>query len=381
VAEPEAVAAPEPVVAQETKEQPQVREIDLSMEWAALSEGSAGATAAAAADSLAEEIEFYLQAGLISEAQAALERLQEQFPAHPKLATYQEKLAPPSAPEKEPLAPFAAEKEMEVAQPQPEASPAAEPLAEEFLGEATVVEHTFVSPGTAPPQAVSPPPGNLESELLLEEIKPQASVPPDTTFELSLEENLPAATLTPQAPISASKDHPQRGQAPATPSGATPPAASAGPSIGFLDEVFAEFRNEVEEPASAAGEDIETHYNMGVAFKEMALYDEAIGEFQKVHQLAGKAKDYSHVVQCCSLLATCFLEKGMPQLAVQWYQTALNSPGVDPDASLALLYEVGAAYEIAGDRPAALKSFMEVYARNIDYRNVAERIRELQRNS
>jgi hypothetical protein len=71
----------------------------------------------------------------------------------------------------------------------------------------------------------------------------------------------------------------------------------------------------------------------------------------------------------------------MPELAVKWYQTALDSPGVDAESSLALLFEVGSAYERAGDRAAALKSFKEVYARNIDYRNVAERIRELQQSS
>ena len=51
---------------------------------------------------------------------------------------------------------------------------------------------------------------------------------------------------------------------------------------------------------------------------------------------------------------------------------------MDADSSLALLYEMGSAQETAGDRSAALKSFKEVYARNIDYRNVADRIRDLQ---
>ena len=63
-----------------------------------------------------------------------------------------------------------------------------------------------------------------------------------------------------------------------------PAAGKAAVAGGFLDDVFAEFKQEVGE--SAASEDLETHYNMGVAFKEMALYDEAIGEFQKVHRIA-----------------------------------------------------------------------------------------------
>ena len=147
---------------------------------------------------------------------------------------------------------------------------------------------------------------------------------------------------------------------------------------GILDDVFAEFKEEMEEPAHVGAGDIETHYNMGIAFREMALYDEAIGEFQKAYQFAEKSKDTPRVVQCCSLLATCFLEKGLPLLAVRWYQTALNTPALDAESSLALLYELGSAQEAAGDRAAALKNFMEVYARNIDYRNVSDRIRDLQ---
>ena len=70
----------------------------------------------------------------------------------------------------------------------------------------------------------------------------------------------------------------------------------------------------------------------------------------------------------------------MPLLAVKWYQTALHAPGLDPESSLALHFEIGSAYEVAGDRAAALKSFLDVYAHNIDYRNVADRIRDLQQN-
>jgi hypothetical protein len=70
----------------------------------------------------------------------------------------------------------------------------------------------------------------------------------------------------------------------------------------------------------------------------------------------------------------------MPQLAAQWYRTAINAPGVDSESSLALLYELASAQELAGERQAALKSFMEVYARNIDYRNVSERIQDLKQS-
>ena len=72
-----------------------------------------------------------------------------------------------------------------------------------------------------------------------------------------------------------------------------------------------------------------------------------------------------------------FLDKGVPQAAIRWYQKALDAPGIDEDTRTALHYELAAAYEAAGDRPSALKHFMEVYGRNIDYRDVAERIKPL----
>jgi hypothetical protein len=52
---------------------------------------------------------------------------------------------------------------------------------------------------------------------------------------------------------------------------------------------------------------------------------------------------------------------------------------MDPESVLALRYDLGVAQETAGDAEAALKSFSQVYAMNIDYRDVAERIAALQK--
>lgn len=352
----------------------QVREIDLSMEWASLSE-SAPASPVATADGLVEEAEFYLQAGLASEAAAAVERLRGQFPTHQSLADFEARL--------EALQPRTAS---------PAQAPSAPPLMDQPV-EAAVQEVSAFPEALAamsePEAAAVPAPFAEETpEPVLDQLARAAEPPPAPRFESAPESTAPARISPerqPPMPAAVSPLDSLAGElnleaqtagafsldAPASP-------APAGLSPGFLDDVFAEFKEDVGETATA--DDLETHYNMGVAFKEMALYDEAIGEFQKVHQIAESVKDYSRVVPCCSLLATCFLEKGMPQLAVKWYQTALGAPGVDAETSLAILYEMGSAYELAGDRAAALKSFMDVYARNIDYRNVAERIRDLQQS-
>jgi hypothetical protein len=54
---------------------------------------------------------------------------------------------------------------------------------------------------------------------------------------------------------------------------------------------------------------------------------------------------------------------------------------VDAESTLALRYDLGVAQESANDLDAALKSFSQVYAVNIDYRDVADRIAALQKTT
>jgi len=153
-----------------------------------------------------------------------------------------------------------------------------------------------------------------------------------------------------------------------------------GPSgePGPLKEVFDEFRAELGEMGSE-DEDLETHYNLGVAFREMGLLEEAIGEFQKVAKANDRGKAFRYAMQCCTLLGLAFMEKGQPSIAAIWYERALSTQGIDGESKLALRYDLGVAQESAGDLEAALKSFSQVYAVNIDYRDVAERIASLQK--
>ena len=147
---------------------------------------------------------------------------------------------------------------------------------------------------------------------------------------------------------------------------------------GPLHEVFDEFRAELGE-MGAEEEDLETHYNLGIAFREMGLLEEAIGEFQKVAQANDRGKAFRYSMQCCTLLGLAFMEKGQPGIAAIWYERALQTPGMDTESKLALRYDLGVAQESAGELDAALKSFSQVYAINIDYRDVAERIHSLQK--
>ena len=320
----------------------------------------------------AEEVEFYLQAGLVSEATTSLARLQELYPDSPEVEQLAEKVA---------VAAMGAPASEEAA-----AAPAAPPEPQP-------------EPVALPPPAKPAARAARESEFVL----PPEEQPAEEGFQLSLEEeSVPAraaAAPPPPAPpapaavaptgidslVGALEEElsdvaPQAAATPPTPSRAAPPASApasgASEGAGALAEVFDEFKAGMEDADAEA--DIETHYNMGVAFKEMNLLDEAIGEFQKAFQSAERAKSYSNYVRCCSLLAHCFLEKNLPLLAVRWLENALKAPGLEQEDIVALRYEIGAAQEMAGDKKAARGSFMDVYAQNIDYRDVAERIRDLQ---
>ena len=80
---------------------------------------------------------------------------------------------------------------------------------------------------------------------------------------------------------------------------------SLGDRSAPLKEVFDEFRAELGEMGSE-DEDLETHYNLGVAFREMGLLEEAISEFQKVAQACDRGRPFRYIMQCCTLLGLAF---------------------------------------------------------------------------
>ena len=157
--------------------------------------------------------------------------------------------------------------------------------------------------------------------------------------------------------------------------GAQRPVVAQEP-VGPLGEVFDQFRADMGE-TSAEGEDLETHYNLGIAYREMGLLEEAISEFQKVAKAHNTEPAFRYAMQCCTLLGLAFMERGQPSIAAMWYARALETPGLDQETILALRYDLGVAQELAGDTSAARKSFSQVYGVNIDYRDVGERLAAL----
>src|ERR1051325_4038384 len=145
-----------------------------------------------------------------------------------------------------------------------------------------------------------------------------------------------------------------------------------------LAEIFEEFRVEAEGEHTASAEDFETHYNMATAYKEMDLLDEAIREFQAAAGLTGPSDNAQRFFQCCNMLGHCFVQKGLPQAAVLWFKKGLDVPGRGAEEYKALQYELGSAYEQMNDSVRAVAAFTEVYGVDVSYRDVADRLQQLQ---
>jgi len=202
-------------------------------------------------------------------------------------------------------------------------------------------------------------------------------------------QTVPAPAVTAPAPMASVAWHapvadvpkPQPPAMPMSHASAPPAASKASPfsdDAGVdLAEMFGELKHDLEADVASADADPETHYNLGIAFREMGLLDEAIGELQKACQSFDQGHAFPQIMQTYTWLAQCFLEKGVPEAAIRWYDKALNVPTIDGETRVALHYELASAYETAGDKPSALKHFMDVYGNNIDYRDVAERIKAL----
>ncbi len=127
--------------------------------------------------------------------------------------------------------------------------------------------------------------------------------------------------------------------------------------------------------AQLTKEDAETHYNLGIAYMEMELFDEAIKEFKL------SLKDPSLEFDALTRLALCSMKKGEFHEATGFYERALKMEGKSEEEKKALMYELGLTLEAAGRREDALRMFSKVYEMDREYRNVAEKMESLRKPS
>jgi len=130
--------------------------------------------------------------------------------------------------------------------------------------------------------------------------------------------------------------------------------------------IFEAFKKGVEEEVGEG--DFETHYNLGIAYKEMGLLEDAIREFQ----LATRVEADSF--QAASMLAMCYLEQGAHEQAVFGYRKLLEGLSPDDERYASVKYDLAVALEKSGDAEGALEIFRELHARDAAFRDVAQRV-------
>jgi len=281
-----------------------------------------------------ESVDFYLAQGYTDIARDTLEMLEKQFGAHAEIDSRRARL--------------------------PTTAPPVSPAAHE---------------DSAPTQTVEFSDSSLydPSQEAAETSAPTPTAPVDDIDAAFM--SLEGSTSSTVSSSPAAADVPAQ-------SNVAPPPVTAAPQKTIdpgLAAIFDEFRmaSEEDDPAVSNG-DYETHYNLGIAYKEMDLVDDAVEEFQTAAGLVAPRDGTPRYLQCCNLLGHCFLQKGMSSLAVMWFKKGLDAPGHTEDEYQALKFELGTAFEQMGDLDKAIDTFTEVYGVNVSYRGVADKLRDLQ---
>ncbi len=133
----------------------------------------------------------------------------------------------------------------------------------------------------------------------------------------------------------------------------------------------------IEDATADDDSDYETDFNTAIAYREMGLIERAIKEFQKAAAGVRQNDGTRRFFACANMLGLCFMEQGMPHLALKWFERALETSGLIKEEKQGVWYELAAAYEAHGDLGNAGQYFEQVYAENADFRDVSERIKSI----
>jgi len=136
-----------------------------------------------------------------------------------------------------------------------------------------------------------------------------------------------------------------------------------------FQEMLARFKQGIDENIDEG--DFQSHYDLGVAFKEMGLLDEAIAELQKaLRSPDGKLRS-------SEALGVCFIDKGAYVVAESILRRALDLPASGDQERLGVLYWLGRALEEQGKKVEARDLYGRVFAVDIRFRDVGARSKAL----
>jgi len=123
--------------------------------------------------------------------------------------------------------------------------------------------------------------------------------------------------------------------------------------------------------ANVDDEDFDSHYDLGIAYKEMGLIDEAIAEFQKALRGA------THRIRAYEALGQCFIDRNDNDTAITVLGRALREPGMEDEDLIGVLYLLGYASEGSKKPRDAAAYYQRVFAIDIDFRDVSKRLKQM----
>jgi len=137
-----------------------------------------------------------------------------------------------------------------------------------------------------------------------------------------------------------------------------------------IDEVFSQFKAGVEKQVSQT--DFATHYDLGVAYREMGLFDDAISEFEI------SLKDPHRAPSSQMMIGMCHAGAGRLQDAIIAFEEGLEIEGLGEDQKLALMYELGKAFEMHDRAEDALEVYNDILKQDPGFADVVDRIELLE---
>ncbi len=139
-----------------------------------------------------------------------------------------------------------------------------------------------------------------------------------------------------------------------------------------VDQVFAQFKEGVRQQVSEA--DAATHYDLGVAYKEMMLLGDAVNEFELA------ARDPDRECTCYAMIGMIELEQGNLDAAEAAYKRGFEAKKKTVEQEMSLYYDLGIVMEMKRQPEEALYYFRKIARRDPAYRDIGDRIAELERS-
>jgi tetratricopeptide (TPR) repeat protein len=181
-----------------------------------------------------------------------------------------------------------------------------------------------------------------------------------------------------ESPPSMAPPPPSRSEVPGLAAGLIEESLAGGEEVDeggkeAIDKMVSQSRVDVQEEIDET--DYSTHYDLGLAYKEMGLNEDAIKEFES------SAKDSARAAQSLMMIGMCLVNLDRLDEAIKTYKKGLKLEGVSAADRRGLLYELGVGLQMAGKRRDALKCFKKIHEKDPEFADIASRIRALSASS